>query len=38
MQGLQRLGEYDYVAIFDADFKPDSEFLVRERCTADTFA
>lgn len=27
-QGLDRLAEYDYVAIFDADFKPDSDFLV----------
>ena len=28
MQGLERLAEYDYVAIFDADFKPDADFLV----------
>ncbi len=28
MQGLDRLAEYDYVAIFDADFKPDADFLV----------
>lgn len=27
-QGLERLAEYDYVAIFDADFKPDADFLV----------
>lgn len=25
--GLDLLGDYDYVAIFDADFKPDAEFL-----------
>lgn len=29
-QGLERLAEYDYVAIFDADFKPDSDFLVSD--------
>lgn len=29
LQGLDLLGDYDYVAIFDADFKPDAEFLVR---------
>ena len=28
-QGLEILKEYDYVAIFDADFKPDTDFLVR---------
>ncbi len=28
VQGLERLAEYDYVAIFDADFKPDADFLV----------
>lgn len=28
-QGLEILSDYDYVAIFDADFKPDPEFLVR---------
>ena len=28
IQGLDRLAEYDYVAIFDADFKPDADFLV----------
>ena len=28
LQGLDRLAEYDYVAIFDADFKPDADFLV----------
>lgn len=28
VQGLDRLAEYDYVAIFDADFKPDADFLV----------
>ena len=28
MQGLDLLSDYDYIAIFDADFKPDSDFLV----------
>ena len=28
-QGMELLVDYDYVAIFDADFKPDSDFLVR---------
>ena len=28
-QGLDMLSDYDYVAIFDADFKPDPDFLVR---------
>lgn len=28
LQGLEALAEYDYVAIFDADFKPDADFLV----------
>lgn len=32
LQGLERLAEYDYVAIFDADFKPDADFLVRVLC------
>ena len=27
-QGLDLLSDYDYIAIFDADFKPDSDFLV----------
>ena len=27
-QGLELLVDYDYVAIFDADFKPDPDFLV----------
>ena len=27
-QGMERLVDYDYIAIFDADFKPDPEFLV----------
>ncbi|DBA75218.1 TPA: hypothetical protein ACH3X1_010513 [Trebouxia sp. C0004] len=27
-EGLERLAEYDYVAIFDADFKPDADFLL----------
>lgn len=31
LQGLERLAEYDYVAIFDADFKPDTDFLVSDR-------
>ena len=30
-QGLEVLKEYDYVAIFDADFKPDTDFLVSLR-------
>ena len=30
-QGLEALKEYDYVAIFDADFKPDTDFLVSLR-------
>lgn len=29
MQGLEQLAEYDYVGIFDADFKPEPDFLVR---------
>lgn len=28
VQGLEQLSEYDYVAIFDADFKPEADFLV----------
>ena len=28
LQGLDMLADYDYVAIFDADFKPDADFLV----------
>ena len=28
VQGLDLLGEYQYVAIFDADFKPEADFLV----------
>jgi hypothetical protein len=28
-QGLEQLSDYDYVAIFDADFKPEPDFLVR---------
>ena len=31
IQGLERLAEYDYVAIFDADFKPDTDFLVSDK-------
>lgn len=26
---MELLVDYDYVAIFDADFKPDPDFLVR---------
>jgi hypothetical protein len=29
MQGLDMLSDYDYIAIFDADFKPEPDFLVR---------
>ena len=29
MQGLELLDDYEFVAIFDADFKPDADFLVR---------
>lgn len=29
MQGLDLLADYDYIAIFDADFKPEPDFLVR---------
>ena len=28
-QGLDLLVDYDFVAIFDADFKPEPDFLVR---------
>ena len=28
VQGLDMLTDCDYVAIFDADFKPDPDFLV----------
>ena len=27
-QGMEWLVDYDYIAIFDADFKPDPDFLV----------
>ena len=27
-QGMELLVDYDYIAIFDADFKPDPDFLV----------
>ena len=30
VQGMELLVDYDYVAIFDADFKPDPDFLVRD--------
>ncbi len=33
MQGLKRLQDFDFVAIFDADFKPDSDFLVSTHAT-----
>ena len=36
VQGLERLAEYDYVAIFDADFKPDTDFLVSDMRLACT--
>lgn len=36
VQGLERLAEYDYVAIFDADFKPDADFLVSGTLVACT--
>ena len=36
VQGLERLAEYDYVAIFDADFKPDADFLVSDPTFACT--
>ena len=36
LQGLQRLQDFDFVAIFDADFKPDSDFLV-SRWTTHAF-
>ncbi len=29
---LDLLSDYDYIAIFDADFKPDSDFLVSSSC------
>ncbi len=32
VQGLDLLSDYDYIAIFDADFKPDSDFLVSSSC------
>ena len=28
-QGMDLLSDYDYIAIFDADFKPEPDFLVR---------
>ena len=30
-QGMVELADYEYIAIFDADFKPDPDFLV-SRC------
>lgn len=32
VQGLEQLSDYDYVAIFDADFKPEPDFLVCHGC------
>ena len=32
LQGLDILTDYDYIAIFDADFKPDPDFLVSGYC------
>jgi glycosyltransferase involved in cell wall biosynthesis len=29
-EGMLHLSGYDYIAIFDADFKPDPDFLVRK--------
>ncbi len=37
LQGLELLKEYDYVAIFDADFKPDTDFLVCPAYTCNCF-
>ena len=31
VQGMDLLHDYDYIAIFDADFKPEPDFLVRLR-------
>ena len=28
-QGMDLLVDYDFIAIFDADFKPEPDFLVR---------
>ena len=28
MQGMELLTSFDHVAVFDADFKPDPDFLV----------
>lgn len=28
-QGMELLVDYDFIAIFDADFKPEPDFLVR---------
>ena len=38
-QGLDLLVDYDFVAIFDADFKPEPDFLVRLllRATLESF-
>lgn len=37
LQGLERLEEYDFVAVFDADFKPDSDFLVSSQAACHAF-
>jgi hypothetical protein len=34
MQGLDMLSDYDYIAIFDADFKPEPDFLVSALCSS----
>ena len=34
LQGLDLLGQYQHVAIFDADFKPEPDFLVRPAACA----
>jgi hypothetical protein len=31
-EGMLHLGGYEFVAIFDADFTPDEDFLVRDVC------
>ena len=41
VQGLDMLSDYDYIAIFDADFKPEPDFLVRimagHKCNSNTW-
>ena len=36
LQGLELLAQYQHVAIFDADFKPEPDFLVSLRQTSWT--